>query len=48
MTIAINPVAADPVDHLLEIGLKDLWYPICPSHFIRENPVSLRDRKSVV
>jgi phenylpropionate dioxygenase-like ring-hydroxylating dioxygenase large terminal subunit len=45
MTIAIQPAAtahADPVDHLLEIGLKDLWYPICPSHFIKENPVSLR------
>ncbi|MET3372676.1 phenylpropionate dioxygenase-like ring-hydroxylating dioxygenase large terminal subunit [Variovorax boronicumulans] len=45
MTIAIHPVApapADPVDHLLEIGLKDLWYPICPSHFIKENPISLR------
>jgi len=41
MTIAIQPVQADPVDHLLEIGLKDLWYPICPSGFIRENPVSL-------
>ena len=45
MTIAIQPAgnaAADPVDHLLEIGLKDLWYPICPSHFIKENPISLR------
>ena len=26
----------DPVDQLLEIGLKDLWYPICPSSFIKE------------
>ena len=45
MTIAIHPVApapADPVDHLLKIGLKDLWYPICPSGFIKESPVSLR------
>ncbi|OUL99100.1 aromatic ring-hydroxylating oxygenase subunit alpha [Variovorax sp. JS1663] len=41
-TIAIQPVAQDPVDQLLEIGLKDLWYAICPSHFIRENPVSVR------
>ncbi len=42
MNIAIHPVAADPVDQLLEVGLKDLWYPICPSGFIKENPVSLR------
>lgn len=35
-------VAADPVDQLLEVGLKDLWYPICPSGFIQERPVSLR------
>ncbi len=38
-TIAIVP---DPVDQLLEVGLKDLWYPICPSNFIQERPVSLR------
>jgi phenylpropionate dioxygenase-like ring-hydroxylating dioxygenase large terminal subunit len=34
--------AADPVDALLEVGLKDLWYPICPSDFVKEKPVSLR------
>ena len=28
----------DPVDQLLEIGLKDLWYPICPSGHIKESP----------
>lgn len=38
-SIAIH---ADPVDQCLETGLKDLWYPICPSSFIREKPVSLR------
>ncbi|THT96153.1 aromatic ring-hydroxylating dioxygenase subunit alpha [Lampropedia puyangensis] len=32
----------DPVDQLLEIGLKDLWYPICPSSFVKEEAVSLR------
>jgi phenylpropionate dioxygenase-like ring-hydroxylating dioxygenase large terminal subunit len=32
----------DAADKLLEIGLKDLWYPICPSGFIKESPVSLR------
>ncbi|UUZ69873.1 aromatic ring-hydroxylating dioxygenase subunit alpha [Polaromonas sp. P1(28)-13] len=32
----------DPVDALLKDGLKDLWYPICPSGFVGERPVSLR------
>ncbi|MEF7614874.1 aromatic ring-hydroxylating dioxygenase subunit alpha [Aquincola sp. MAHUQ-54] len=36
------PIVADPVDQLLEVGLKDLWYPICPTGFIQERPVSLR------
>ncbi|SFL88500.1 aromatic ring-hydroxylating dioxygenase subunit alpha [Variovorax sp. OV329] len=38
-TIAIH---ADPVDQLLEVGLKDLWYPLCPTSFIKEKPISLR------
>jgi len=33
---------ADPVDAVLEVGLKDLWYPICPSGFVKESPISLR------
>ena len=35
-TISIQPAAAaiDPVDALLAVGLKDLWYPICPSGFV--------------
>ena len=31
----------DRVEQLLEIGLKNFWYPICPSDFIKEKPVSL-------
>ena len=31
-----------PVDALLERGLHDLWYPICPSSFVQERPVSMR------
>ena len=31
-----------PVDTLLERGLYDLWYPICPSSFVQERPVSMR------
>ncbi len=33
---------AQDVDALLERGLFDLWYPICPSGFVKERPVSLR------
>lgn len=33
--------APDPIDATLEIGLKDLWFPICPSSFVQTNPVSL-------
>lgn len=34
--------AADPVEGLLTVGLKNLWYPLCPSSFVQERPVSLR------
>lgn len=40
--IALQPAAVDPVDKLLEIGLRNLWYPLCPSSFIKERPISLR------
>ena len=40
-TQTIN-VMLDPVDQALEVGLKDLWYPVCPSHFLKESPISLR------
>ncbi|TFY97549.1 aromatic ring-hydroxylating dioxygenase subunit alpha [Ramlibacter rhizophilus] len=32
----------DPVDAALEVGLKDLWYPVCPSAFVQDKPISLR------
>ncbi len=32
----------NPVEEALENGLKDLWYAICPSDFVKESPVSLR------
>jgi phenylpropionate dioxygenase-like ring-hydroxylating dioxygenase large terminal subunit len=40
----------DPVDAVLADGLKNLWYPICPSDHVGERPVSLRrlGRKIVV
>ena len=40
-TIAIQAAAANPADALLEVGLKNLWYPVCPSGFVKERPVSL-------
>ena len=40
-TQTIN-VMLDPVDQALEVGLKDLWYPVCPSNFLKESPISLR------
>ena len=33
---------ADPIDAALAVGLKDLWFPICPSGFVQSSPVSLR------
>jgi phenylpropionate dioxygenase-like ring-hydroxylating dioxygenase large terminal subunit len=41
-TTTPNLVSPHAVDALLERGLYDLWYPICPSHFVREKPVSMR------
>lgn len=32
----------DAVDAVLQVGLKNLWYPLCPSSFLKENPISLR------
>lgn len=32
----------ETVDDLLNVGLKDSWYAICPSSFIKTEPVSLR------
>lgn len=32
----------DSADRALEIGLKDLWFPICPSSFVKDDPISLR------
>lgn len=39
---SLQPQAADPVDALLAIGLKNLWYPICPSNFVTDRPISVR------
>lgn len=31
-----------PADQALEVGLKDLWFPVCPSSFVKDHPISLR------
>ena len=38
----MSTVSKEEVDTLLQRGLRDLWYPICPSSFVAERPVSLR------
>ena len=42
MNTAVINMQADPLDAALESGLKDLWFPVCPSGFVKESPVSLR------
>lgn len=44
MNMAYAPVQfqQDPIDAALEVGLKDLWYPVCPSSFVKDQPISLR------
>ena len=32
----------DPADAVLEVGLKDRWYAVCPSSHLKENPIALR------
>lgn len=33
---------SDPISDTLKVGLKDLWYPVCPSNLLKESPLSLR------
>ena len=42
MNAHVINVQLDPVDAILEVGLKDLWFPVCPSGFVKDNPMSLR------
>jgi phenylpropionate dioxygenase-like ring-hydroxylating dioxygenase large terminal subunit len=30
------------IEQRLQTGIRNLWYPACPSHFIAERPISLR------
>jgi hypothetical protein len=38
----VQTITIDPVDRLLNTGLKNLWYAVCPSDFVKTEPVSLR------
>ncbi len=42
MTLMNTLPATDPADAALLVGLKDLWFPVCPSGFVQQQPVSLR------
>ncbi|PIT72550.1 3-phenylpropionate dioxygenase [Limnohabitans sp. JirII-29] len=42
MNTSVMHFQADPTEAVLAEGLKDLWYPVCPSTFVKESPVSLR------
>ena len=38
----MTTVPDESVDTLLTKGLRNIWYAICPSHFVAERPISLR------
>lgn len=42
MNTSVMNFQADPVDAALKLGLLDLWYPVCPSSFVKDSPISLR------
>jgi len=35
-------VSDQQVEELLQVGLRNSWWAICPSHFVEEKPVSLK------
>jgi phenylpropionate dioxygenase-like ring-hydroxylating dioxygenase large terminal subunit len=35
-------VTTADIEQRLQQGIRDLWYPVCPSDFVQERPVSLR------
>ena len=38
----MTAITKSETDALLARGLRDLWYPICPSSFVKDTPLSLR------
>lgn len=39
---SMHLVPSDPAQATLVLGLKNLWYPICPSDFVTDKPIALR------
>jgi phenylpropionate dioxygenase-like ring-hydroxylating dioxygenase large terminal subunit len=37
-----NPVTPEAIEQRLVVGIRNLWYPVAPSTFVKERPVSLR------
>jgi len=35
-------ISREDIDRLLAIGLRNKWYPLCPSHFVTDKPLALR------
>ena len=38
----MTAVTNQSINTLLAKGVRNIWYPICPSHFLGEKPISLR------
>ncbi|MFT4099539.1 MAG: aromatic ring-hydroxylating dioxygenase subunit alpha [Burkholderiaceae bacterium] len=38
----MNTLENDPVEQLLAVGLRDYWYAVCPSSFIKERPIQIK------
>ncbi|HEY4167276.1 MAG TPA: aromatic ring-hydroxylating dioxygenase subunit alpha, partial [Reyranella sp.] len=38
----MTAVTNQSINTLLTKGVRNIWYPICPSHFLGEKPISLR------
>ena len=38
----MTEITKEAIDSLLQNGLRNSWYMICPSHFVKKKPVSLR------
>src|SRR5689334_14783527 len=38
----MTAITQQAVQQLLTKGVRNVWYPICPSHFLASKPISLR------
>jgi nitrite reductase/ring-hydroxylating ferredoxin subunit len=42
MNTSVINMPSNPVEQVLANGLQNYWFPLCPSSFVKEKPVSLR------